>query len=198
VASRDPLRRAVFLDRDGVLIDDRGLIIRNEQICLLPGVPEALKTLKAAGLFLAVVSNQAVVARGLIDEKALAGLNERVGEQIEQAGGPPLDAVYYCPHHPEATLPEYRLACQCRKPRPGMILAAAAAHGLDLVASFLVGDRMTDIAAGAAAGCRTVLVTCGRHDAPPIVSVDPPDRSCRPDHTCPDLRAAAQWILGQL
>ena len=79
-----------------------------------------------------------------------------------------------------------------------MILQAAAEHGLDLRASFLVGDRMTDIAAGAAAGCRTVLVTCGRHDAPPIVTVDPMDSACRPDHTCPDLQAAAEWILKQL
>ena len=76
-----------------------------------------------------------------------------------------------------------------------MLLQAAAEHGLDLQASFLVGDRMTDIAAGAAAGCRTVLVTCGRHDAPPIVTVEPLDPACRPDHTCLDLQAAAQWIL---
>ena len=135
--------------------------------------PRRSGELKAAGMFLAVVSNQAVVARGLISESELAGLNRLILDQIEHAGGPRLDAVYYCPHHPEATLPEYRVACQCRKPRPGMIVQAAAEHGLDLQASFLVGDRMTDIAAGAAAGCRTVLVTCGRHDAPPIVTVDP-------------------------
>jgi D-glycero-D-manno-heptose 1,7-bisphosphate phosphatase len=185
----------VFLDRDGVLVDDQGLLLRAEQIRLLAGVPAALQRLKAAGLFLATVSNQAAVARGLIDEEELGDLNELVLEQIVACGGPRLDAVYYCPHHPEATLPEYRTACPCRKPRPGMILRAAAEHGLDLAASFLVGDRMTDIAAGAAAGCRTVLVTCGRHAAPPIVTVDPIDPACRPDHTCLDLAEAAQWIL---
>ncbi len=192
-----PLRKAVFLDRDGVLVDDQGFLVRAEQIRLLEGVPAALRKLKSADMFLAVVSNQAAVARGLISENELAGLNRAILERIERSGGPALDAVYYCPHHPEAMLPEYRLACPCRKPRPGMIIRAAAEHGLDLQASFLVGDRMSDIAAGSAAGCRTVLVTCGRHDAPPIVTVDPLDPACRPDHTCLDLQAAATWILSQ-
>ena len=192
-----PLRRAVFLDRDGVLVDDQGFLVRAEQICLLEGVPAALRRLKAAGMFLAVVSNQAVVARGLISECELQDLNRLVLEQVERCGGPRLDAVYYCPHHPEATLPEYRAACPCRKPRPGMLVQAAAEHGLDLQASFLIGDRMSDILAGHSAGCRTVLVLCGRHDAPPIVTVDPPDFACRPDHTCLDLQAAADWIVRQ-
>jgi D-glycero-D-manno-heptose 1,7-bisphosphate phosphatase len=191
-------RRAVFLDRDGVLLDDQGFLVCSEQICLLEGVPSALRELKAAGMFLAVVSNQAVVARGLISESELAALNQVILNRIEQAGGPRLDAVYYCPHHPEATLPEYRMACPCRKPRPGMLVQAAAEHDLDLQASFLVGDRLSDIAAGAAAGCRTVLVMCGRHDAPPIVGVAPLDSACLPDHTCLDLQAATQWILKQL
>ena len=192
-----PLRRAVFLDRDGVLIDDQGFLVRAEQIRLLEGVPAALADLKAAGMFLAAVSNQAVIARGLIDESELGELNEQILLRIVAAGGPRLDAVYYCPHHPEATLPEYRLACACRKPRPGMIRRAAEEHGLDLAASFLVGDRMTDILAGVAAGCRTVLVTSGRHDAPPIVTLDPLDPGCRPDHTCANLHEAAKWVLKQ-
>src|SRR5271157_2129210 len=150
-----PLRRAVFLDRDGVLVDDQGFLVRKEQICLLEGVSAALAQLKTAGMFLAVVSNQAAVARGLINESGLISLNRAIIEQIERCGGPRLDAVYYCPHHPEAALPEYRKACACRKPRPGMIVQAAAEHRLDLQASYLVGDRMSDIAAGSAAGCRT-------------------------------------------
>jgi D-glycero-D-manno-heptose 1,7-bisphosphate phosphatase len=116
---------------------------------------------------------------------------------LEAAGAPPLDAVYFCPHHPEATLPEYRVICDCRKPRPGLLLRAAGEHGLDLGASFMVGDRLTDIAAGAAAACRTVLVQTGRHAEPPIVAAEPPAAPCRPDHTCPDLPAAAAWILGE-
>lgn len=190
-----PLHPAVFLDRDGVLVDDQGFLVCAEQICLLDGVPAALRELRAAGMFLAMVSNQAVVARGLITENEMIGLNRLILDRIVSSGGPRLDAVYYCPHHPQATLPEYRVACQCRKPRPGMMVQAAAEHGLDLQASFLVGDRLSDIVAGSAAGCRTALVTCGRHDAPPIVTVDPLDSDCRPDHTCPDLQAAAKWIL---
>ncbi len=193
-----PLRRAVFLDRDGVLVDDQGFLVRREQIRLLEGVPAALRELRTAGMFLAMVSNQAVVARGLITESEMSELNRLILDRIAGAGGPRLDAVYYCPHHPEATLPEYRVACQCRKPRPGMMIQAAAEHGLDLQASFLVGDRMSDIAAGAAAGCRTVLVTCGQHEAPPIVTVEPLDSTCRPDHTCLDLQAATKWILSKV
>ena len=163
------LRAAVFLDRDGVLIEDRGLLVDPAGIHILPGVPTALRKLKEAGFFLAVVSNQAVVARGLISPSDLDALNARIRGLLEAAGAPPLDAAYFCPHHPEAALPQYRVICDCRKPRPGSLLRAAREHGLDLPASFMVGDRMTDVAAGAAAGCRTVLVQTGQHDAPPIV-----------------------------
>ena len=190
------LRRAVFLDRDGVLIHDDGFLLREDQIRLMDGVAQALDGLKAAGMVLAVVSNQASVARGLVSEQDVARLNELIADRIEQCGGPRLDAFYYCPHHPHADLEEYRVACQCRKPRPGMILRAAAEHGLDPRASFLVGDRMSDIAAGHAAGCRTVLVTCGRHNAPPIVALDPVN-NWHPDHICADLQAACDWILSQ-
>jgi D-glycero-D-manno-heptose 1,7-bisphosphate phosphatase len=191
------IRRAVFLDRDGVLVQDNGFIVRDDQIVLLDGVAEALCALKAAGMVLVVVTNQGAVARGLISEVELVRLNKAVADRIEQTGGPRPDAFYYCPHHPDADLVEYRVVCTCRKPRPGMLRRAAEEHGLDLRASFLVGDRMSDIAAGAAAGCRTVLVTCGRHDAPPIVTVDPP-ADCRPDYVCADLQAASTRVLSQL
>jgi D-glycero-D-manno-heptose 1,7-bisphosphate phosphatase len=217
------LRAAVFLDRDGVLIEDRGLLVDPAGIRILPGVPAALRKLKEAGFFLAVVSNQAVVARGLISPRDLDALNTRIRGLLEAAGAPPLDAAYFCPHHPEAALPRYRVVCDCRKPRPGSLLRAAREYGLDLAASFMVGDRMTDIAAGTAAGCRTVLLETGQHDAPPIVtaltqgaltpcpspadhcyamvpdlrSVPGGEEGCRPNHTCADLPAAAEWILGE-
>ena len=190
--------RAVFLDRDGVLIDDTGFLVRADQIRILDGVPAALQRLKAAGFQLIVVSNQSVIARGAITEVELGAIHVALQEMLQQAGAPALDAIYYCPHHPEATLIEYRQECQCRKPRSGMLLRGAAEHGLDLQASFLVGDRMTDIVAGVACGCRGVLVTCGRHADPTIVTVDPLDPHCRADHICPDLAAAADWILKQL
>ncbi len=188
---------AVFLDRDGVLIEDRGLLVDAAEIHLCAGVGRALQLLKAAGFRLVVASNQAVVARGLIGEPELEALHREIQRLIECCGGPLLDAVYYCPHHPEATLPAYRIACPCRKPRPGMLVQAARDHDLDLAASFLVGDRLSDIMAGAAAGCRTVLVQTGMHDAPPIVAADPIDGHFQPNFTCPDLTAAAEWILQQ-
>ena len=186
---------AVFFDRDGVLIEDRGLLVDPAEIRVLDGVSDALQRLHEASYRLIVVTNQAVVARGLITLFQLDAFHAEMRRLLQLSDAPPLDAVYYCPHHPEATLPEYRLACQCRKPRPGLLLQAADDHNLDLKASFMIGDRRTDIAAGAAAGCRTVLVETGQHDAPPIVTIDPLEDSCRPDYTCPDLAAAADWIL---
>ncbi len=186
---------AVFLDRDGVLIEDLGILTCAGEIRLLPGVPESLRRLKAAGFRLIVVSNQAVVARGLITEGQLREIHAALAHCLAVAGGPPLDAVYYCPHHPQATLEAYRVVCDCRKPRPGMLLQAAREHRLELAASFMVGDRLTDVIAGAAAGCRTVLVGSTEADAAPIVTVDAIDPSIRPDQACADLCSAAEWIL---
>lgn len=188
---------AVFLDRDGVLLEDRDLLVSPAELRVLPTVPEALRSLKKAGFQLVVVTNQAVVARGLIDEQRLCEIHDQMRQLLEEAGAPALDAVYYCPHHPEATLPAYRTRCECRKPMPGMILRAASEHHLNLPASFLVGDRMTDVAAGIRAGCRSILVRSGKHTAPPIVTTEPMDPELQPQFACDDLRQAAAWILEQ-
>jgi D-glycero-D-manno-heptose 1,7-bisphosphate phosphatase len=189
---------AVFFDRDGVLIEDRGLLTRAQDIRIVDRAPEALNRLRAAGLKLIVVSNQAVVARGLITEQQLEEINSEMCRRFQAAGAPPLDAIYSCPHHPEATLPAYRVACDCRKPRPGALLRAAREHGLNLAGSFLIGDRMTDIIAGSRAGCRTVLVVTPATSEPPIVTAEPLDESVQPDYICADLKAAADWIIQQL
>ena len=189
------MRRAVFLDRDGVLIRDVDLLVDWRDCEVFGSVGRALTRLRERGFHLLVVSNQSVLARGLLDQGQFAELQSRVVQALTLAGCPPLDAFYYCPHHPKATLPEYRLECECRKPRPGMLLRAAREHQIDLQASFRVGDRMTDIAAGAAAGCRTVLVRTGAHLAAPIHTVEPLNPDLRPDHTCADLAEAADWIL---
>lgn len=190
-----PSRRAVFLDRDGVLIEDVHLLTRADDIRVLPGVPEALQQLHGAGLQLIVVTNQTVVARGLCTEHDVTALQHEVDLRLRHSGAPPLDAFYFCPHHPNATLAEYRIACECRKPRAGLLLRAAAERGIDLANSFLVGDRMTDIAAGACAGCRTVWVQTGCHSAPLIQTLDPLDPNLQPDYICPGLQEAARWIL---
>ena len=186
---------AVFLDRDGVLIEDIDLLTRVDQLRVLPGVPQALKMLAEAGFQLVVASNQPVVARGLVTEVEVQAVHEHLEKLLIQAGASPFAGWYFCPHHPNATLPAYRQACDCRKPKPGLLLRAARELGLDLSASFMVGDRITDIIAGARAGCRTVLVQTGKHLEPPITTSEPLDKSIEPDYTCADLRAAAQWIL---
>jgi len=189
------MNAAIFLDRDGVLIEDVHLLTNPGQVRFLEGVPQALRSLQEAGFRLIVISNQTVVARGLVTEQEVYAINAEMEHLLEQAGGPRLDGFYFCPHHPNATLPAYRTACECRKPRPGLLLRAAREHNLNLGASFVVGDRITDIIAGARAGCRTVLIQTGKHLAPPIETVEPLDNSVQPDYICANLNAAARWIL---
>ena len=187
-------RRAVFLDRDGVLIEDVHLLTRREQVRVLPGVPQALRELQAAGYVLLVVTNQTVVARGLATERAVRDVNDHVREEIHRQSGCSIDRFYVCPHHPEATLLAYRTACQCRKPHPGMLLRGKQDFEIDLTASFMVGDRISDITAGCAAGCTTLLVKGWAMDAPPIVSPGVTVNG-RPDHVCGDLLEVAKVIL---
>jgi len=191
------VRRAVFLDRDGVLVEDVDLLVRPEQLRVLPGVPAALAALAGARFALVVVSNQTVVARGLASEQEVAAVNDELARRLVAAGAPPLDGAFVCPHHPNATVAAYRLDCECRKPRPGLLVRAADELGLDLAASYLVGDRPSDVAAGALAGCTTVLVRSGRHEEPPIESTLALDAPPVPDHACDDLPAAARWILAR-
>lgn len=187
--------RAVFLDRDGVLIEDVDWLTDIGQIRVLPGVPQALRRLADAGLRLIVVTNQPIVARGLATEAQVDALNAAIADQLVRAGAPVPDRFYVCPHHPKATLPAYRIICDCRKPRPGMLLRAAADFSIDLQRSFMVGDRITDIAAGLAAGCRTVWVQTGKHLEPPIQTSDALDPLLKSDWTCADLPAAAEWMV---
>lgn len=187
-------RRAVFLDRDGVLIEDVGLVTRREQMRILPGVPQALADLRSAGFRLIVVTNQPVVARGLASEDEVAQLHRTLDNHFRQLGAA-IDAWFFCPHHPQADLPQYRAACDCRKPSPGMLQSAAALHQLSLADSFLVGDRLTDIAAGAAAGCRTAWVQTGKHTEPLIHTQRPLPADLQAHHVCDTLAEAADWIL---
>jgi D-glycero-D-manno-heptose 1,7-bisphosphate phosphatase len=186
-------RRAVFLDRDGVLIRDVHLLTRTDQVEFLPGAPAAVGRLNRAGLLTVVVTNQTVVARGLATEEDVARVHAWMQARLREEGGA-IDRFYLCPHHPQATVPRYRVECTCRKPRPGMLLQAAAELGIDLGQSYLVGDRVSDVAAGRHAGVTTILVETGMHDAPPITSVSAADAALRPHHTFPDLAAAVDWL----
>ena len=189
------MNRAVFLDRDGVLIEDVHLLTRPDQLRVLPGVPEALSELSKADFKLLVVSNQPVIARGLVSESDVGMVHQELAKMIVELKGPVLHQFYFCPHHPNATLPAYRQDCDCRKPKPGLLFRAAREWNVDLKASFLVGDRITDIIAGAKAGCRTVLVQTGKHLERPIETTEMLDLSIQADHSCADLKAAAEWIL---
>lgn len=190
-------RQAVFLDRDGVLIADVDVLRRPADIAVLDGVPQALSLLAKAGYALVVVTNQTVVARGLLTEEELGELHTAVGERLRREGAPDLDAIYVCPHHPNATVPAYRVDCECRKPKPGLLVKAARDLDLDLASSTFVGDRASDVVAGALAGCATVLVRSGAHHEPPIETTLELDEEIVPDYVCADLGEAAHWILGR-
>jgi D-glycero-D-manno-heptose 1,7-bisphosphate phosphatase len=168
----------VFLDRDGVILRDNGPITQAAEMILVPGVVPALCRLGSKGFLLVVVTNQAVVARGLIAEDQLVRLHEELQRILESHGAPRLDAIYYCPHHPQADVIAYRRSCDCRKPGIGMFLRAAKEVPIDLQSSFMIGDRYSDAVAGSAAGCTTILLEGPGTWAPPIVGAEdaPPGR----------------------
>lgn len=186
-------RPGAFLDRDGVLVRDVDLLVRGDQLHVLEGVPEALRRLAGAGYALVVVTNQPVVARGLCTEADVAEVHDELARRLSLEGVT-LAGIYTCFHHPKATRPAYRLACECRKPRPGMILKAAAELGLDLSSSILFGDRPSDITAGERAGVRAFLVEGPMSVAPPIESPDGA-MSATPHGVFGDLLSAVGHVL---
>ena len=164
---RDPgAVRAAFVDRDGVIIEDRAYAYRSEDCVLLPGAARALRALQSAGYLLVVVTNQSGIARGLYTEADYHVFTAQL-RALLLAEGVRLDDIRYCPHLPDAAVPAYRRDCDCRKPHPGMVLRSIAALGIDPAASLLIGDRATDLAAGRAAGVsRCLLVRSGQPISP--------------------------------
>ncbi len=188
-------RPAVFLDRDGVLVEDVDLLTKPSQIRLFERAPSAIKHLKRAGFKVIVVSNQTIVARGLATEEDVGRIHDRIQQLLSEANGSHIDAFYFCPHHPNATLPAYQIECNCRKPRPGMLIQAAREHAIDLRKSYMIGDRITDIIAGMRAGCKTILAQTGAHLQEPIETIERIDLSVQPDFVCQDLAEAVDRIL---
>lgn len=164
--------KAVFLDRDGTIIEDRGYIRDPDDVALLPGAGEAIRKLADAGNLIVVVSNQSGVARGLFDEAALDRVHRRMEELLREQGAP-LHGVYYCPYldGPEAVVEAYRQKSDLRKPGAGMLRLAAQEMGIDLGNSWMVGNSPADVQAGASAGCQTVLIH--RNGAIPKLTVSP-------------------------
>ena len=152
--------RAVFLDRDGTVNVEKEYLHRPEEFAFIPGAPEAISLLKNAGFLVIVVTNQSGIGRGYYDEAAVHRLHRYMDEQLARHGAA-VDGYYLCPHHPLHAIDGYRRECGCRKPLPGMLLEAAADFSIDLNASYIIGDKMADVAAGLAAGCRPLLVRTG-------------------------------------
>ena len=184
-------QRAVFLDRDGVINVDSDLIKHPDELVLVPGAAAAIHALNQSDLIAVVVTNQSVVARNLTDEAGVDRIHARMERLLADEAGAFVDAIYYCPHHPHGGFPEenpaYKIECSCRKPKPGMLLAAADRFNIDLSSSYLVGDSPRDIEAGQAAGVAATLRVRTGHGlkpstAAPTVQVD-------------DLSAAVAWIL---
>ncbi len=156
------MKKAAFLDRDGVINRDRGFVYRRADFEFIPGSVAALRALRAAGYLLVVITNQSGIARGIYSEADFHELTTHMRELLA-AEGVTLDSIQYCPHLPDADVAQYRLDCECRKPLPGMIVAAAALLDIDPSESLLVGDRRADIEAGRAAGVgRCYLVRSGK------------------------------------
>ncbi len=180
-------RPAIFLDRDGVINENRPHHVTSwDELIVLPGVLAALRTLDATPFVIVVVTNQSAINRGLLSLVTLHDMHRRLQEVVAAAGGR-LDAIYFCPHRPNE-------GCSCRKPQPGMLLQAAAALDLDLARSYLVGDAVSDLEAAIAVGARPILVRTGRgQDQVALLDT-------QTHIVCPvvdDLTQAVDWILAQ-
>ncbi len=181
------MRRAVFLDRDGTIIEDASYIGEISRIKFLPMVSEAIKLLNESGFKVIITTNQAGVARGYFTEDAVREVNRYIEETLATQGAL-IDRTYYCPHHIEGTIKEYRKECHWRKPNPGMIEEAAREFSIDLRDSFIIGDKMSDIETGCRAGCRTLLLADkGSPEGEKTAST--------PDYIAADLYEAVEWLV---
>ena len=184
--------KAVFLDRDNTVMEDPGYIGDPKVVKLLPGVELALKSLSQCGYKLVVVTNQSGIARGLLTEQTLDKIHAELRRQLSQRGAH-LDAIYYCPFHPEGTIEEYAKESDLRKPQPGMLQLAAKELDIDLSQSWMVGDSARDIEAGQRAGCKTIRVRsrADHHATPGLEN----DEDVQADYTVRNLVDAARVIL---
>ena len=189
VVSRKFGRRAVFLDRDGTLIRQVELMHSVAELHLLPGAARAIAELNRLGFLVIVVTNQPVVARGLIGPKEVDAIHAVLIHRLRGKNAK-IDGIYFCPHHPEATLSEYRLRCSCRKPEPGMILRGLKDFKIDPKKSFMVGDALIDVVSGKKAGLKTILVKTG----PGHARLDEQYKNVKPDFMAKNLQQAVQFI----
>jgi len=186
--------RCVFLDRDGTINEEVNYLSHPEQLRLITGAAEAIKSLNRAGFKVVVVTNQAGVARGYFTEQTVREIHEALEKMLDEQGAR-VDAIYYCPHHPAAGIGVYRQDCNCRKPNPGMLEKAAAELNIDLNESFVVGDKISDLEAGLAMGCRNILVQTGYG---PESTNEFSGAAWGPEYVADNLLEAVRWILKQM
>lgn len=185
-------RPAVFIDRDGTLTEEVGYVNHPSRLRLLPRSAEAIRRLNEAGIAAVVATNQAGIARGYFSEDVMHAVHERLVEQLREAGAH-LDGLYVCPHHPTEGVAPFRADCECRKPKPGMLLRAARDLDLDLSGSSMVGDKASDLLVARPVGARAILVLTGygrgeweyRRAHFPLA----------PDHVASDLLDAVEWVI---
>lgn len=154
------MKKAVFIDKDGTLIRDVPYSVQLSDITLTDGVAGFLRTMRRLHYTIVVVSNQAGLAHGYFDRHALTRSFDHINRLLADEGAQ-IDDFFYCPHHPAGRVLEYALPCDCRKPEPGLILQAAAKHGIELAESWMIGDILNDVEAGNRAGCKTILMDMG-------------------------------------
>ena len=154
------LRNAVVIDRDGVIIEDTDYVYKSADLSFIPGSIEALQTLSRSSYKIIIITNQSGIGRGYFTESDYHVFTETLLEKLSDYGAR-VDGVYFCPHHPASGMGRYKTLCPCRKPRTGMLTKASREHGIRLRGSWLIGDKTSDIKAGADAGCKTILVKTG-------------------------------------
>jgi D-glycero-D-manno-heptose 1,7-bisphosphate phosphatase len=188
------MNRAVFLDRDGTVIEEVGYLSDLKQLRLIPGAAASIRRLNEAGLKVVLVTNQSGVARGYFTEAFVRQTHELLGKMLGLEGAR-FDGIYYCPHHPKAGDSPYTGACDCRKPGTGMLEQAARELDIDVKASFVVGDKWSDVELGQRAGAHAILVRSGY--APDDPGNARPARLSDPEFIAETLTEAADWIVRQ-
>ena len=176
------MEKVVFLDRDGVISKDSADHIKSwDEFHFLPNAKEAIKLLTDHGFHIVLITNQSVIARGMTTIEELESMHNNMKGEIEEYGGK-IEKIYYCPHHPDE-------GCDCRKPKPGMLLRAIKENNIDPTKSFMVGDRMMDVEVGKKVGCKTVIIPSERGQREMMES------SIKPDYVAKDLLDTSKWII---
>jgi len=185
------MNKAAFLDKDGTINEDVGYLDDPNKLVLLPRAAEAIKRLNEHGFKVIIISNQSGIAKGILTEDILQTIDKKLQKELLKLGAY-VDAIYYCPHHPEHGLYPYKKVCQCRKPHPGLVKRAEKEHNIDLKSSYFVGDKLSDIETGKAVGIKTILVLTGKGKE---TKQEQGFSENKPDYEAPDLFHAVNWII---